>query len=378
MVSILLKSSVVYVFNLEAGVLTRRKFLAGLSAFVALLAINDRLFRGQRSSQTGETPTSGTQSHEQLTAKRNSTLQELTSHNAMAHPNDSRITRRWGRQHSSANTEPQENHHPSPDRPNSKQETFASSDQTFENSDFDQLFIRDHFNFAEENVVPVAPEFVLDDQRRVTMESTFQRLTRLQNQVGYGNFNVIGWDDALRFAKQYSAVGEFTRTELEFVDELFSQNASTLGFYGDKVITHLSSRINKSEIKKIPGTGHYLFKGESIKMYESIRKDIGDTVVLTSGIRSVVKQIYLFINKAREVDGNLSVASFSLAPPGHSYHAVGDFDVGKIGFGKRNFTADFADTDEFKRLSELGYFDIRYPQNNPFGVRYEPWHIKVV
>ena len=65
-------------------------------------------------------------------------------------------------------------------------------------------------------------------------------------------------------------------------------------------------------------------------------------------------------------------------PPGHSYHAVGDFDVGKKGFGSRNFSEAFAQTDEFKRLIDLGYLDIRYPQKNPFGVRYEPWHIKVV
>ena len=51
---------------------------------------------------------------------------------------------------------------------------------------------------------------------------------------------------------------------------------------------------------------------------------------------------------------------------------------GKIGFGKRNFTADFSNTEEFKRLTDLGYVNIRYPENNPFGVRYEPWHIKVV
>jgi len=92
----------------------------------------------------------------------------------------------------------------------------------------------------------------------------------------------------------------------------------------------------------------------------------------------VVKQIYLFLNKAAEVDGNLSLASYSLAPPGHSYHAVGDFDVGKRNFGVKNFTEEFAKTDEFKRLSDLGYLVIRYPQNNSFGVRYEPWHIKVV
>jgi LAS superfamily LD-carboxypeptidase LdcB len=159
---------------------------------------------------------------------------------------------------------------------------------------------------------------------------------------------------------------------------LFSIDANSLGFYGDKVVTRLSSSIFKKDIRKIPGTGHYLFRGDASDTYQRIRKDVGDSVVLTSGIRNVVKQVYLFLNKAAEVDGNLSLASYSLAPPGHSYHAVGDFDVGKRNFGARNFTEDFAQTDEFKRLSDLGYLAIRYPQDNSFGVRYEPWHIKVV
>ena len=74
----------------------------------------------------------------------------------------------------------------------------------------------------------------------------------------------------------------------------------------------------------------------------------------------------------------LSMASRSLAPPGHSFHGIGDFDVGKKGYGHRNFTADFAETDEFKRLKQLGFVKIRYHETNPFGVRYEPWHVKVI
>jgi len=100
--------------------------------------------------------------------------------------------------------------------------------------------------------------------------------------------------------------------------------------------------------------------------------------VLTSGIRSVVKQTHLFLAKTIQSKGNMSRASRSLAPPGHSYHGIGDFDVGKVGFGRKNFSEEFARTDEFMKLVELGYVDIRYPKDNLYGVRYEPWHIKVV
>ena len=224
----------------------------------------------------------------------------------------------------------------------------------------------------------IFPDILITDDEIRIFKKTLARFSRLQKYIGYGNVNIIGWDQSLRIARNYQQIGKFSRAELEFIEKLFSIDANSLGFYGDKVVSRLSSSIVKKDIRKIPGIGHYLFRGDAFDTYLRIRKDIGDSVVLTSGIRSVVKQIYLFLNKAAEVDGNLSLASYSLAPPGHSYHAVGDFDVGKRNFGAKNFTEEFAQTDEFKRLSDLGYLDIRYPQNNSFGVRYEPWHIKVV
>lgn len=230
---------------------------------------------------------------------------------------------------------------------------------------------------SREKAVP-AQQIILSAERIKIFESVLARLARLQAYVGYGNFNVIGWDDSLRLATAQSRIGSFSKAELDFIEELFFTDARSLGFYGDKVITRLSDTIAKNEIRKIPGSGHYLFRGESRAIYEKIRSDLGDSIVLTSGIRGVVKQIYLFLNKTARVGGNLSLASYSLAPPGHSYHAIGDFDVGKRHFGEKNFTEEFTTTDEFKRLTDLGYVAIRYPQSNPFGVRYEPWHIKVV
>jgi hypothetical protein len=232
---------------------------------------------------------------------------------------------------------------------------------------------------TSEPVTPVRPpDVILSPAQRRVFDSALARLRRLQKYVGYGNFNIIGWDQSLKLARTRDSIGAFRREELDLIEELFFTDAKTLGFYGDKVVTSLTANIARKDIVKIPRSGHFLFQGSSNGTYDKIRRDLGDTVVLTSGIRSVVKQVYLFMNKAAKVDGNLSLASFSLAPPGHSYHAVGDFDVGKKGFGHKNFSEAFAQTDEFKRLIDLGYLDIRYPQQNPFGVRYEPWHIKVV
>lgn len=210
------------------------------------------------------------------------------------------------------------------------------------------------------------------------LTSTVGRLERLQRMVGYANFNLIGFDEAIRFAERYPKIDAFSKEELDFVESIFFEDASKYGFLGNKVITELTARIPTRETIKMSGTGHYLFKGPALDTYNRIKKDVGTSVILTSGIRGVVKQIHLFLAKAESTHGNLSQASRSLAPPGHSYHGVGDFDVGKFGFGESNFTSAFSNTDEYKRLCELGYVLIRYTEDNAFGVRFEPWHIKVV
>jgi hypothetical protein len=218
----------------------------------------------------------------------------------------------------------------------------------------------------------------LERKQYPVLISSFKRLDRVQNLVGHGNFNVISFDETLKYGKRYTSIGEFTRQEQDFLASLFSANASHYGFRGEKVTTELTANVPERARHKIRGTGHFLYRGESEALYRKLKRDLGNSVVLTSGIRSVVKQSHLFLAKTIQSKGNLSKASRSLAPPGHSYHGIGDFDVGKVGFGRKNFTEEFAATDEFKRLVDLGYVDIRYPRGNMFGVRYEPWHIKVV
>lgn len=210
------------------------------------------------------------------------------------------------------------------------------------------------------------------------LESVTLRLERVQRVVGHGHFNVLDFDQLLQYAKSYNSVGAFTVQELAFVEKIYFTQASDYGFLGVKVTDNLTTKIARSEIVKVPYSGHFLFKGESLNYYETLKQDIGPNVILTSGIRSNVKQLHLFLSKARSSAYNLSKASRSLAPPGHSYHGIGDFDVGRVGWGALNFTNQFAGTDEFKRMQDLGYVQIRYTEDNRLGVRFEPWHIKVV
>ena len=221
-------------------------------------------------------------------------------------------------------------------------------------------------------------DFHLGTERLPLLASTAARLERAMRFIGHGHFNLVSFDDLLRYAERYKAIGAFPRAELDFLEEIFYADASRYGFYGRKVIDRQTAEFKDRDVEKIPATGHYLLRGEPLDKYRRIRADLGEGVYLTSGVRGVVKQYQLFLSKSVRTGGNLSQASRSLAPPGYSYHAIGDFDVGRVGFGEKNFTADFAETPEYKRLIDLGYVAIRYTESNPYGVRHEPWHIKIV
>jgi len=221
-------------------------------------------------------------------------------------------------------------------------------------------------------------DILLSKENWPTLQTTLSRFSRIQATVGFGNFCLLGFDDSLKMAGNYKNIGSFTHNEILFMDKLFHTDAKTYGFLGEKTFHNISDSIAAAKIQKVPGTGNHLFKGLPQQIYHQISNDIGDGVVLTAGIRGMAKQFYLFLRKVRKTSGNLSLASRAIAPPGYSYHGVGDFDVGQVGFGSANFTTRFSHTRVYKKMTQLGYIVFRYPLNNQLGVQFEPWHVQVV
>ena len=237
--------------------------------------------------------------------------------------------------------------------------------------------IRDYLQKMKRFDLPHDSDICLSEEHFLLLKSCLWRLKRLQRLVGYGNFHLLGFDEAILYARGYSKVGRFTREELNFLEALFYDDAGRLGFLDEKPLRNITNRIKKKNVVKIPGTGSYVYRGRPLESYKKIKAAIGDRVFLSSGIRSIMKQFLLFLNKAYKNRGNLSLASRSLAPPGYSFHGISDFDVGQKGFGVENFTSRFTETAVFQKLNELELVKVRYPKNNLLGVRFEPWHIKV-
>ncbi|WP_024955072.1 M15 family metallopeptidase [Sulfurospirillum arcachonense] len=217
------------------------------------------------------------------------------------------------------------------------------------------------------------------DQKQLSVFLSIQKkLELVKRAVGYGHFNILSFDDMLKTATRYSKIGQFTKEELAFIEEIFYADPSEHGFYGKRTMPTLTTNINKKEVMKIKHTGHYLFRGHSDESYNRVISDVGNSLILTSGVRGIPKQMNLYFNKIKRTQGNLTLASRSLAPPAYSYHSIGDFDIGKKGWGYKNFTVSFARTQEFWRLRQLSYISMRYTINNKDGVRFEPWHVKII
>jgi len=205
-----------------------------------------------------------------------------------------------------------------------------------------------------------------------------KKLTKVKHHIGYANFNLVSYSDVLKVAKRNSKIGAFNFDELSIIDRLFNENPSKYGFFGERTCYNLNNKISKKDVIKVPRTGHYIFKGTATQDYKRIIGDIGDTLYLTSGVRNVMKQLNLYSNKLIKLNGNITQASRDIAPPSHSFHTVGDFDVGKMGLGAKNFTSAFAKTQEFTKMKKLDYIEMRYTHNNSDGVRFEPWHVKII
>ena len=223
----------------------------------------------------------------------------------------------------------------------------------------------------------VLTDIIVPENGRELFDSTFFKIKDVLTNVGYGNFNFISLDESFQRVK-------FSKNEKDLIEKLFEFDAKEYGFNDKKVITNLSNKIDRKDIKYIKGTGHFLFN-DVVSVYDEMiikSKDENPNTnpILTSGVRNIVKQLYLFMNKARKVDYNLSLASFSLAPPGYSFHGTSDFDIGKKYAGIANFDLRFLETDEYKVLNAKGYLSAnkqRYFKGNTKGVRWEPWHVKV-
>jgi D-alanyl-D-alanine carboxypeptidase len=207
------------------------------------------------------------------------------------------------------------------------------------------------------------------------VRTLLDKLNTVQHHVGYVRFNTISFDEMLKVALHCNKA--LNPQEIGYIETIFYSDPRRYGFYGERTVPRLTAVTLEKDLVYIKKSGHFLLNGAATEKYTTIKKLVGNDLILTSGVRAPVKQLHLFLKKMVSEGGDLRLASTSIAPPGFTFHSVGDFDIGKAGYGYGNFSSKFQETDVFKKLYDGGHITIRYTNGNPYGVRYEPWHIKV-
>ena len=222
-----------------------------------------------------------------------------------------------------------------------------------------------------------ADDVYLSPDQRAVMPTTLARLNRVQRHFGHGYFNILGFNQLLKSAAATTGIERFTVEEMGLLQWLFYQDAASYGFMGQRVVNDLLVDLRPSLLHYNAQSGQYLYKRLAKPLFDRMRADIGTDLILTSGVRGIPKQCALFLTKLIACEGNVSMASRSLAPPGYSFHFSGDFDVGSSQLAGENFSRAFARSEVYRKMQRLPYITLRYPDQNQAGVRFEPWHVKV-
>jgi zinc D-Ala-D-Ala carboxypeptidase len=112
------------------------------------------------------------------------------------------------------------------------------------------------------------------------------------------------------------------------------------------------------------------------RMMESAQTE-GIFLFLVSGFRDLTTQNLLFQARAAEA-GSVETAAKAVAPPGYSEHHTGyaiDLADGLGDFRK------FDQTPAFRWMTSHAHefgFELSFPDGNPQGIDYEPWHWRFV
>jgi D-alanyl-D-alanine carboxypeptidase len=110
-------------------------------------------------------------------------------------------------------------------------------------------------------------------------------------------------------------------------------------------------------------------------------RDEGVWIIPVSCFRGITDQEKLFKAQIQRRGSTEAAAKIS-APPGYSEHHTGyAVDLADGHLPKKDITYDFAKTNAFQWLKlhakDFG-FEMSFPENNPQGVSYEPWHWRYV
>ena len=154
----------------------------------------------------------------------------------------------------------------------------------------------------------------------------------------------------------------------------------------DNVLGHLPyQEAPASELQPITANGQIKLRTTAAQKFQEMSAAAGRQgaiLVPISGFRSVTDQQHVFFDvKVQRGQAATQRAEVS-APPGYSEHHTGyAVDIGDGNTPATNLSPNFEKTAAFKWLEKnAAYynFEMSFPNGNPQGVSYEPWHWRFI
>lgn len=154
----------------------------------------------------------------------------------------------------------------------------------------------------------------------------------------------------------------------------------------ENVLGHLEyAEAEESDLQNVTPDGRIRLRTAAaekfLEMQQAARAQ-GILLVPLSGYRTIEQQESLFFDIAKQRGQVPSTRAEVSAPPGYSEHHTGyTIDIGDGRVPATNLSTKFANTDAFAWLQDNAArygFELSFPEDNPQGINYEPWHWRFV
>jgi D-alanyl-D-alanine carboxypeptidase len=154
----------------------------------------------------------------------------------------------------------------------------------------------------------------------------------------------------------------------------------------DNVLGHLSyTEAPPSELVPVSPDGRVRLRKAAAEKFWQMQADAkaqGVIIVPLSGFRSREEQEYLFFRLKEQREEQVTQRAEVSAPPGYSEHHTGyALDLGDGNAPAAYVNPQFEKTAAFRWLEQNAVkysFELSFPQDNPQGISYEPWHWRFV
>jgi D-alanyl-D-alanine carboxypeptidase len=181
-----------------------------------------------------------------------------------------------------------------------------------------------------------------------------------------------------------SIVSEQTETVAQ--DTPLEPNSETNLEPNNTLLGHFQYEVApESELVPITGDGRLKLRrkaAEKFNQMQAAARRNGVILVPISAFRDISEQQYLFFQVKEQRGQNTAKRAEVSAPPGYSEHHTGyAIDLGDGYAPGTNLSPKFEKTAAFQWLKEnAAYysFELSFPEDNPQGISYEPWHWRFV